>query len=239
MSFRNKYLEALKTFDDWVIVSEWAQRFGEIYPDLLEKAEREAENQANETTGLREIAARISSVISNGAYENQIEIDTSEKPRKVRYVPEDERTEHDAHEIEEDVAPLRRDEIIKIASSDFDNNEKYRVSEFEAISKQLKTFFGLDFEVDHAQALLNKEQQGKHHPDNLQLLLKAHNGKKNNNNWERFSLEEQIKYIKAAIDLQALIASRSGIDMKEEVLQSLIERLKSVYSKAGSEHSFR
>ena len=36
MSFRNKYLEALKTFNDWVIVSEWAQRFGELYPDLLE-----------------------------------------------------------------------------------------------------------------------------------------------------------------------------------------------------------
>ena len=52
MSIRAKYLEALKTFDDWVIVSEWAQRFGEIHPDLLAKAEREAENQANETTGV-------------------------------------------------------------------------------------------------------------------------------------------------------------------------------------------
>ena len=229
MSFRNKYLEALKTFDDWVIVSEWAQRFGELYPDLLEKAEREAENQANETTGLREIAARISSAIIAGSYKNQIEVDTSEKPRKVRYVPEDERTEHDAQEVEDDVAPLRRDEIIKLASNKFDNNEKYRVSEFEAISKQLKTFFGLDFEVDHAQALLNKEQQGKHHPDNLQLLLKAHNGKKNNKNWERFSLEEQIDYIKTTIKLQQLVASRMNIDIESNVLDSLLERLKNTY----------
>ena len=79
MSMREKYLEALQTLEGWVIVSEWAQRFGEINPDLLAKAEREAENQANETTGLREIAARISSVISNGAYKNKIEIDTSSK----------------------------------------------------------------------------------------------------------------------------------------------------------------
>ena len=229
MSFRNKYLEALKTFDDWVIVSEWAKRFGELHPDLLEKADQEAANQANDTTGLREIAARISSVISNGAYDKQIEIDTSERPRKVRYIPEEERAEHDSQEIEEDVAPLRRDEIIKLASNDFDNNEKYRVSEFETISKQLKTFFGLDFEVDHAQALLNNEQQGKHHPDNLQLLLKAHNGKKNNKNWERFSLEEQIDYIKTTIKLQQLVASRMSIGIESNVLDSLLERLKNIY----------
>ena len=39
-SFRAKYLEALKTsFNDWLIVSERALRFGELHPDLLEKAE--------------------------------------------------------------------------------------------------------------------------------------------------------------------------------------------------------
>ncbi|MDH5573523.1 MAG: HNH endonuclease [Gammaproteobacteria bacterium] len=228
-SFRAKYLEALKDLGDWVIVSEWAQRFGELYPDLLEKADREAANQANETTGLREIAARISSAINHGAYENQIEIDTSERPRKVRFIPEKNREEHDIQEIEDDIAPLRRDEIIRISSLEFDNNEKYRVAEFEAISKQLKTFFGLDFEVDHAQALLNQDRSGKHHPDNLQLLLKSHNGRKNNGNWVRFSLEEQIQYIEAAIALQALVSSRLGIDMKQEVLKSLTERLKSIY----------
>ena len=229
MSMRSKYLEALETFDDWVLVSEWAQRFGEIYPDLLAKAEREAANQANETTGLREIAARISSVISNGAYENKVQIDTSERPRKVRFIPEFLRLEHDAQEVEEDVAPLRRDEIIKTATKAFDNNEKYRTSEFESVAKQLKIFFGLDFEVDHAQALLNKEDPGQHHPDNMQLLLKVHNGKKNNKNWEKFSLEEQIKYIENTIALQSLVASRLNVDMESEVLQSLIDRLKNIY----------
>ena len=228
-SFRAKYLEALKTFDDWVIVSEWAQRFGEIYPDLLEKAEREAQNQANETTGLREIAARISSVISNGAYENQIEVDTSERPRKVRFIPEESREEHNAQEVEEDVAPLRRDEIIRKAMIDMSTHDKYRVSEFEDIAKKMKSFFGLNFEVDHANALLNSDDPGLHHPDNFQLILKAHNSKKNNDNWKKFTFDEQVDYIDTAIKLQQLVASRFGDELDKNILSSLISRLKHVY----------
>lgn len=229
MNITEKYLEALKSFDDWVIVSDWAKRIGEQYPDLLEKAEIEAQNQAKETTGLNEIAARISSAISRGAYENQIEIDTSERPRKVKFIPEDERTEHENQDIEEDVAPLRRDEIIRRANQEMGSHEKYRVTEFEMIAKQLKKFFGLDFEVDHANALLNNSEPGKHHPDNFQLILKAHNAKKNNDNWQRFTLGEQIEYIKSAIRLQELVAPRLNIEMETTVLESLLERLKSVY----------
>ena len=55
MTKAQKYLEALKTFDDWVIVSEWAVRVGELYPDILEAANEQAANQANETIGLREL----------------------------------------------------------------------------------------------------------------------------------------------------------------------------------------
>lgn len=228
-SFRAKYLEALKSFDDWVIVSEWAQRFGELYPDLLEKANFEAQNQANDTTGLREIAARISSIISQGGYEDKIEIDTSERPRKVRYIPEENRTEHETQEIEEDIAPLRRNEIIRSANQIMGNYDQYRTTEFEAIARQLKTFFGLDFEVDHANALLNPKAPGVHHPDNFQLILKAHNAKKNNDNWERFTLDEQIEYIESAIRLQELVATRFSIEMEKGILGSLIERLRKVY----------
>lgn len=228
-SFRSKYLEALKTFDGWVIVSEWAQRFGELYPDLLEKADREAAKHANESTGIREIAARISSIISQGGYEGKIEIDTSERPRKVRYIPESQREEHETLEIEEDVAPLRRNEIIIQARQGLSSRDLYREAEFETISRQLKLFFGLDFEVDHAKALLSNAEPGNHHPDNFQLLLKAHNAKKNNDNWARFSLDEQIEYIKAAIKLQEIVAPRFKIDMEMVVLESLINRLRSIY----------
>ena len=229
MNITEQYLEALKGIDGWTIVSEWAQKVGELYPDLLEKANEEAKNQANDTTGLREIAARISSAIARGAYLDNIEIDNSERPRKIRYVSSEEHEANVEDEIDEDVAPLKRNEIIKIAEQAMSNSEKYRLEEFEVISRQLKRFFCLDFEVDHAQALLNSSQPGSHHPDNLQLILKTHNGKKNNDNWQRFSFEEQKNYIKSVIQTQGIVASRLGIEITEDVLGSLLERLQKIY----------
>ncbi|MCU7919075.1 MAG: HNH endonuclease [Candidatus Thiodiazotropha sp. (ex Epidulcina cf. delphinae)] len=229
MNITEQYLKALKTIEDWVTVSEWAVKVGELYPDLQEKANEEAKNQVNDTTGLREIAARIGANISRGAYIDHIEIDTSERPRKVRYVS---REEHDANvssEIDEDVAPIKRTEIIRLAEQSMSNSKKYRIDEFEAISKQLKRFFGLDFEVDHAQALLNKTQPGAHHPDNLQLLLKSHNAKKNNESWPRFTLDEQIKYIQSVIETQTIVATRLGVEITTDVLGSMLERLQKIY----------
>ncbi|MCU7906554.1 MAG: HNH endonuclease [Candidatus Thiodiazotropha sp. (ex Epidulcina cf. delphinae)] len=229
MNISEQYLEALKTIDDWVTVSEWAVAVGKLYPDLLEKADEEAVNQVNDTTGLREIAARIGSAIARGAYLDHIEIDAGERPRKVRYVS---REKHDANvssEIDEDAAPLKRTEIIRLAEQSMSNSEQYRIDEFEAIAKQLKRYFGLDFEVDHAQALLHKTQPGAHHPDNLQLILKSHNAKKNHAGWPRFTLNEQIKYIQSVIETQTIVATRLGVEITTDVLGSMLERLQKIY----------
>jgi hypothetical protein len=223
-----KYLEALKTFDDWVIVSEWSVRVGELYPDILEAANEQAANQANETTGVRELAARISSRLSTNGFP-EVEIDDSERPRKVRYVSEGQKQERIEEELEADIEPLTRAERIRQDTEALSEVERYRIEEFETISKQLNKFFSLDFEVDHALALLNSTQAGKHHPENLQLLLKAHNGKKNKKNWQRFTLEEQKEYIKQVIALQTIIASRLEISLVDDVLDSLLERLERIY----------
>ncbi|NBV99995.1 MAG: HNH endonuclease, partial [Proteobacteria bacterium] len=63
------YLDALKAINGWATVSEWAIKVGELYPEILEKAEKEAKAYENPSTGLREIAARISSAISRSAYQ--------------------------------------------------------------------------------------------------------------------------------------------------------------------------
>ena len=39
MKIYEKYAEALKTFNDFITVSEWAQKVSEMYPDLYKKAE--------------------------------------------------------------------------------------------------------------------------------------------------------------------------------------------------------
>jgi len=224
-----KYLDTIKEIDGWVTVSEWAIAVGEKYPDLLEKANREAELQKNETTGLREIAARISFRLARGGFEPHVQIDASERPRRVRYLSIQQVKEHIEDELEEDLAPLTRDQIIRQQEMTLSVRDKYRITEMRTIISQLKSFFNLDFEFEHAKAILNREEAGNHHPDNIQLLLKSHNRMKNSNNWKRFTIDEQIEYIKAVVKVQELVSSRMGIQLEDDVIDSLIDRLKAVY----------
>ncbi len=73
------------------------------------------------------------------------------------------------------------------------------------------------------------DNPGPHHPDNLQFRLKAHNTKKNNRNWPRFSLEQQVDYIKAVVAVQETVAEQLEISISYPVLDALIERLSKVY----------
>ena len=229
MKITEKYLEALKTFTDYITVSEWAQRFSEMFPDELQKANEQAANQKHDTTGLREIAARISSRLSTGGYSKEVLIDDSERPRKVKYITKDELIEQEQIEIDEDIEPLRRQDIINNATNQLEIFALYRITEFENIQKAFKQFFGLDFEIDHAEALLNSEKQGEHHPSNLQLLLKYHNGKKNKNSWNRFTFEEQEDYIKKSVALHSLVADKFDVEIDNKILESLLNRLKKIY----------
>jgi hypothetical protein len=69
----------------------------------------------------------------------------------------------------------------------------------------------------------------KQHPDNLQLLLKSYNRMKNNTNWDRFTLDEQIEYIKAAIKIQAIVDKKLKVDLDENVIGSIGERLRLIF----------
>lgn len=229
MSITEKYLEALSINDGWITVSQWAEKFGEMFPDLLEKAHNEAINQKTPSTGLREIAARISSNISRGAYTGLIEIDESERPRRVRRLTAAESENYIEKEIEDDLEPLTRSQKIKNDIEALSTKDRYRLSEFENIIDQLRSLFSLDFELDHAKALLNSTDPGSHHPDNIQILLKAHNRNKGVNNWPRFTFEEQVAYLRANIHVQRLVASRMGVDITEDVIESIIKRLELIY----------
>ena len=229
MKIVEKYLETLKTFTDYVTISDWAIKFSEMYPDELEKANKQAANQKNDTTGLREIAARISSNISSGKWSKELSINDSERPRKVKFISKEELEEQTDKEIEEDIEPLKRQDIINNAVNKMEVFDLYKISEFENIQKAFKQFFGLDFEIDHAEALLNTEKQGNHHPSNLQLLLKYHNGKKNKKSWQRFTFDEQAEYIKKSIALHDLVADKFDVEIDNKILDSLLDRLKSIY----------
>lgn len=141
LSISQKYLEALKKNEGWMTVSEWAFKVGELFPEILESANRDAEGQRNETTGLREIAARISSNISRGAYVGQIEIDEADRPRKVKFLSEAEAHDLEEKELEDDLEPLTRAQRIKQDEDLLSIKEKYRIIEMQTIINQLKDFF--------------------------------------------------------------------------------------------------
>ena len=219
------YLETLMKQEQEITFGEWARLFSKDHPDLLEKAHNEAIAQKRPSTGLRELAARMSSMIAGGRFDDCVQINRSEKPMKIKYISPSEREDIQIEEDEE----ITREEKIQ---SDFEGlsiKEKYRIDEMENIIKQLKYYFSLDFELDHAKAIRNKEDPGTHHPDNLQLLLKIHNNRKSHKNWQRFTYNEQINYLKAVINVQILVSRKMEIEIHEEVIEKIIDRLKLVY----------
>ncbi len=224
-----KYLNALKAINDWTTVSDWAIKVGDIYPELLEKANQEAKNHKRTTTGIRELTARISSWVSTDGFSGKIEIDERERPKRVRILSEQDAAHYVEKELESDLEPLTRAQKITLDESNLGIKEKYRLAEFSAIIAQLKYFFNLDFEFEHAKAILHPTDPGRHHPDNVQILLKSHNRLKQNSNWDRFTLKEQIEYIEAVVRVQKLVSSKMNIDLQEDVIGSLIDRLKLVY----------
>ncbi|MEY4616400.1 MAG: hypothetical protein RJB66_1360 [Pseudomonadota bacterium] len=228
-SVSNSYLEALKAINGWTTVSDWALKVGEMFPELLEKANKEAKNHKRPTTGIREIAARISSWVSTDGFAGKIEVDESERPKRVRILSEEAASHYQEISLEADLEPLTRAQRIKSDEESLGLKEKYRIAEFDAIIRQLKEFFNLDFELEHAKAILNSTDPGKHHPDNLQILLKSHNRLKSNSNWDRFSLQEQIEYIKAVVQVQKLVSAKMKVDLHDDVIGSIIERLKLIY----------
>lgn len=223
VKINDMYLQSLKSIDEWVTVSEWAFKVCEMFPDLYAKAEEEAKNQKQNTNGKREIAARISSRLSRGAFAGFVEVDETEKPRRVRY------SLSNPDEVDDDLTGISREEIKERDEKLWSEQDKYCYSELDKIKKTLGQYLGVPFELDHATALLNKESPGNHHPRNLQILIKGHNVKKSNSNWKRFTIEEQVKYLKCMVDAYKIIADVNDEPIEDKIIDSLIERLKIVY----------
>jgi len=223
MTITDRYLEALKEIDGWVTVGEWALKVADLYPELLENAERQAQEQKNDTTGLRELMRRISSNITRGAYEGKIEIDTSYQPRRVKYIEEEEAKKHAEEEFNNELESLSRAERIRQDYESLSPYQRYRLQEFDAIAKTFNHYFKTDLEIDHAQSLMGTPP-GKHHPDNLQLISRTHNRIKSKKSWKRMSLEEQIRYLEKMISYHQTL-----FEVDPDIFSSLVNRIKIIY----------
>ena len=79
MNKREKYVEALRSLGQWVTIAEWGDKVCEMYPELLEEAEKQASEQKHATTGRIEINARLSSYLASGRF---TEVEVDEKVRQ-------------------------------------------------------------------------------------------------------------------------------------------------------------
>ena len=146
MKINDKYLHALLKINDWVTISEWADKVAEVFPEELIKADKQAESQKNETTGLREIAARLSSQTSKNAFSGRVEVDASERPKKVRWASDELIKIKEDLALEEDIEPISRREKESIQYDKLTVEEKFRITEFKDCISQLNKYFGTSFD---------------------------------------------------------------------------------------------
>jgi hypothetical protein len=78
MKKHEKYLEVLKSFNGYITIEEWATKFVKVYPE-------ETNQEKDKKTIVRDLTKNISALISTKKWDNYISIDTSKKPKKIKY----------------------------------------------------------------------------------------------------------------------------------------------------------
>ncbi len=229
MTIKDQYLDTLKEIDDWVTISDWVDNICIKYPELLKKANEQGSNHTKPSSGVSNLLARVSSIITMNEGGSNVEVNREVNPREVRWVSDSVIKEHEVKDLEEDLASLTRRDKEKQGLALMSLFDRYRLDEFKDIASALNKYFRTDFEVDHARALMNLEDPGEHHPDNLQILAKKFNGIKNNKNWDRYSWEEQEVHIRDFFNPPLKAKEKLGIDGTQEILDALIARLKTIY----------
>jgi len=223
MTKRERFVDVLKTFDTPITILEWANSVIEQYPSLL----TQINSKTNEKMTLKDLAMTISLKVSKGEF-SEIKILENKPYRKVMYVSESMKNDLIKSEVKKDLESITLSSKIKEDIKKSTESDRYRLEELESIKKQLNRYFALNFVLHHATSLTNKDKQAKHHADNLQLLTKEHILIKKDGE-SKFSIDEQKAYIKRVISIQLMINKNIDINLTDEVLEMLLERLEKVY----------
>ena len=223
MTKRERFIDVLRTFDTPVTVSEWAKSVIEQYPSLL----TQINSKTNEKMTLKDLAMTISLKVSKGEF-SEIKIFDNGSYRKVMYMTESMKNELTKKEVKKDLESINLESKIKEDISKSTESDRYRLEELNSIKDQLNRYFALNFVLHHASSLTNKNNKSKHHVDNLELLTEEHILiKKDGEN--KFSIDEQKAYIKRIISIQMMINKSIDINLTDEVLEMLLERLEKIY----------
>jgi len=223
MTKQEKFIEVLRTFDTAVTVSEWANRVVEQYPAIL----NQINSKTNEPMTLKALATTMSLKVSRGEF-SELKVLDSEPYRRVMYLTENKKNDLTKMEVTKDVEAIvleskMNDDIKKSTEQD-----RYRLEELSSICTQLNKYFRLNFNFHHAQSLSSTTKSGRHHVDNIQLLTTEHSLFKEDGT-KKFSIEEQKAYIKRVISVHMMIDKSIDINLTDEILEMLLDRLEKIY----------
>jgi len=223
MTKSDKFMEVLQTFNTSVTIATWAKRIVELYPAVLVQG---TDKKATKMT-LRELTGRISLKVSKGDF-SDIEVENSTPYRKVKYISSEMQKESLKITANNDMEPVDLENKINKDLEKLSESERYRIEEFMSITDQLNRYFNLNFELHHAYGLNSQKELGKHHADNLQLITTEHMKLKEANE-PKFTIEEQKAYIKRIIVVHTMVIKHLDINLTDEVLDMLLDRLAKVY----------
>ncbi len=219
---KEKYIKVLKDIDNWVSIREWVDEVATIHPDLFEEMVVAGAGWTPPNTGNDVLWRKLNYLTKDLMKKNDPNIEVSDKGKfkQIRYIE---------NRLELTEETLTRGERIQEDTELLSLWDLHRIEEFRAVARSLNRLFKTDFEVDHSEAILSKNQPGSHHPNNLQLLSKRVNVIKGSRSWNRFSWDEQVDYIKKLVQSNTCIKDRLSIVATDDNLGLYLTQLELVY----------
>ncbi len=223
MTKKERFIDVLRTFETPVTVSQWANRVVEQYPAIL----NQINSKTNEPMTLKALATSMSLKVSRGEFP-ELKVLDSEPYRRVMYLTENKKKDLTKMEVNRDVEAIILESKINEDIKKSTEQDKYRLEELNSICLQLNKYFSLNFTLHHAKSLSHNKDTGRHHIDNIQLLTREHILLKKND-VKKFSIEEQKAYTKRVITLHMMIDKSIDINLTDDVLEMLLDRLEKIY----------
>lgn len=219
----DRYMEVLKKAKVPITVLQWANKVIEEYPTIL----KQINSKTNEFMTLQALVTNMSLKVSKGEFEN-LKVIESKPYRTVMYVSESKKNDLIKKEVYQDIVSVVIEEKIEADTKKSTESERYRLEELTSITNQLNRYFSLNFVLHHASSLSSEKNHGKHSADNLQILTLEHSLLKKDGE-KKFSIEEQKAYIKRIISVYMMIDKSIEINLTDEVLEMLLDRLEKIY----------
>lgn len=217
------YRDILKESKEPLSIVEWATKIIEKSPSIL----KQIDSRTNRPVRFEAFVSALSLKVSKGEMKN-VQVVENKPYRQVMYLSDLKKNELMKQTLADDLASISINKKIQRDIDKASEYERYRLEEFKNVTEQLNKYFAVNFVLHHAYSLKKERKEAKHHADNLQILTFEHSLVKKDAD-KRFSIEEQKAYIKRSIVVHMMIDRKIELNLIDEVLEMLLDRLDKVY----------